>query len=417
MTDSKRREGAARAAAGLALVGAGEGVGQAVSGRGRVAGKVGSQIAPRGMKVVGVPLAATGLVGAARDRRSGPKVDVKELPGQVARRTVEVPRRRRDNTQRAKDTAIATLAGVGGGYLLRRTGSTPGRKIALGTTGSVGSATAALYGRQKGRETRRREERAVNKAMSDAELRRRKAMQSKISITGGTLGLAALGARGAGSKIGLRAAQRAGVKVKNPAATGEKLKDASNLLTTAGAGVGGVGAFNFAAYTQAESKRRRMTTQPVRKDRFLDTHRQHISTSAERGYEHLRRGRNKKAGWAAANAGLTAVNLAGTRRAGTGGKVLGYGLGALTGTNAIREARGAQRWNSKMDKIKAKAYERARTGELGRDRNPDDFAKALVRVRPPGLPFPKGRRRPALRAGSVRRTASGRMVAYRGSYG
>lgn len=100
--------------------------------------------------------------------------------------------------------------------------------------------------------------------MSDAELKRRKKIQGRISQTTSTLGLTGVGigsaALIAGKKPGaLRAVQR-----KVPAArklTPEKLKDAGLYTSLASGGIGGVGGYNFAAYTNAESRKR----QPVRK--------------------------------------------------------------------------------------------------------------------------------------------------------
>lgn len=92
--------------------------------------------------------------------------------------------------------------------------------------------------------------------MSDAEMKRRKKLQSHISIAGGTLGLGALAARGgAGLAGGGKLARLAKVPGGSPKLA-TKLKDLSTGLTTAGAGIGGAGAYNFAAYTNAESRKR-----------------------------------------------------------------------------------------------------------------------------------------------------------------
>lgn len=90
--------------------------------------------------------------------------------------------------------------------------------------------------------------------MSDAEIRRRKKIQGAVSVTTATLGLAALGSRGAGAAVN-RAAK---LKKLSPSAAklGPKLNSASTTLTTTGAGVGGVGGYNFAAYTNAEGRKR-----------------------------------------------------------------------------------------------------------------------------------------------------------------
>lgn len=90
--------------------------------------------------------------------------------------------------------------------------------------------------------------------MSDAEIARRKKLQGNISRTTATLGLAALGTRlaaPAAPKIG-RLTNRASMGVQ----AGRRLHSASGTLTTVGAGVGGAGGYNFAAYTGAEAKRR-----------------------------------------------------------------------------------------------------------------------------------------------------------------
>lgn len=90
---------------------------------------------------------------------------------------------------------------------------------------------------------------------SDASIRRRKKIQGNISIAGGTLGLTALGAKGGSVAL---AGGRAGrlLKVKANHQMSQKLKDASTGLTTLGAGIGGLGAYNFASYTKAEARKR-----------------------------------------------------------------------------------------------------------------------------------------------------------------
>jgi hypothetical protein len=77
---------------------------------------------------------------------------------------------------------------------------------------------------------------------------RQKKAQAAFSLTGGTLGLAALASRGRAAQV----TRRGGAGAFKAA---EKLKDRSTALTTAGAGVGGVGAYNFASYTNAEAKK------------------------------------------------------------------------------------------------------------------------------------------------------------------
>lgn len=95
--------------------------------------------------------------------------------------------------------------------------------------------------------------------LSNAQIAHRKKIQANISLTGGTLGLTALGLRGASAargagKVG-RAVQRLSPITQNAAAS-EKLKDASTGVTVGAGGLSGVGAFNFASYTKAESRKK-----------------------------------------------------------------------------------------------------------------------------------------------------------------
>jgi hypothetical protein len=158
-------------------------------------------------------------------------------------------------------------------------------------------------------------------------------------------------------------------------------------------------------------------------DSFLRSHRNHISPKAEEGYKYLRRGRNEStliAGLSGGLGGLSAVNAAkaiDAKRYGSAAL-----SGAVAGVNAytgVKSAKKAKRWNNKMDKIKAKAYEREKAGVYGAGRDVE-MAKAMWSIRKPtfGSPYPKGlKRAPSMRRGSVRRTASGKMVSFRGSFG
>lgn len=107
--------------------------------------------------------------------------------------------------------------------------------------------------------------------MSDAELRRRKKLQGEISRTTSTLGLGALGVTGAAAlaskKPGaLRAVQKVpGLKHTTP----EKMKDVAINTGLVSGGIGGVGGYNFAAYTGAESKKRKQAV-PVAKRIGMD---------------------------------------------------------------------------------------------------------------------------------------------------
>jgi hypothetical protein len=108
----------------------------------------------------------------------------------------------------------------------------------------------------------------AGRLMSDAEIRRRKKAQGHITQTTSTLGLAGLGVTGAAAL----AARKPGVlkqvqklpKMKN--ATPEKMKDTAINTGIVSGGIGGVGGYNFAAYTNAESRKRK----PVVKSMGMD---------------------------------------------------------------------------------------------------------------------------------------------------
>lgn len=100
----------------------------------------------------------------------------------------------------------------------------------------------------------------MSKQLTEAQIKQRKKIQAYTSIAGGTLGLTALGLRGgsvatAGGRTGRF------LRVKARPALSTKLKDYSTAATTAGAGLGGASAFNFAAYTKAEANKNKRRVQ------------------------------------------------------------------------------------------------------------------------------------------------------------
>jgi hypothetical protein len=109
--------------------------------------------------------------------------------------------------------------------------------------------------------------------MSDAEIKRRKKAQAVSSKATGALGLTALGLTGvAGAKSGaFKRIPTTAAKLKNPKkvmqraknASPDQLKNATVPILATSAGIGGVSSFNFAAYTDAEGRKRKM--QPVGK--------------------------------------------------------------------------------------------------------------------------------------------------------
>lgn len=84
------------------------------------------------------------------------------------------------------------------------------------------------------------------KPMSDAELSRRKKIQAKTSIAGSTLGLTALGLKG------VQVAAKANPRT---ARFSKPISEAATTSAIGGAGIGGVGGYNFAAYTREDARR------------------------------------------------------------------------------------------------------------------------------------------------------------------
>jgi len=102
---------------------------------------------------------------------------------------------------------------------------------------------------------RKKVAKAEKPLMSDAELRRRKKLQGHISRTTSTLGLTGVGLLGTSlalkKKPGLLKAVP-GLKKANP----DKLREGAQNIGLVSGGIGGVGGYNFAAYTNAESRKR-----------------------------------------------------------------------------------------------------------------------------------------------------------------
>jgi hypothetical protein len=87
-------------------------------------------------------------------------------------------------------------------------------------------------------------------AWNDAQLSGHKKAQAKISMATATLGLSALGAKGFGSAIPRL------TKAPKLLALAPKANRAATNLTIGGAGIGGVGGFNFAGIQNTEAKRK-----------------------------------------------------------------------------------------------------------------------------------------------------------------
>lgn len=104
----------------------------------------------------------------------------------------------------------------------------------------------------------------ISKAANDDSLRHKKRVQAGISIGTSSLGLAALGTKGASAALPraaghLRKLNKAPKAIATPEAaktTAQRLDRLSTTLVTGGAGLGGFGGFNFAAIQRQEGKKR-----------------------------------------------------------------------------------------------------------------------------------------------------------------
>ena len=163
------------------------------------------------------------------------------------------------------------------------------------------------------------------KIMSDKEIGQRKHVQSILSRTGGAIGITSLGALALSSPRGLALLNRAkrpiaeGSKIADSVAskaprtaehvkhvsetlgkqpiTREHMKSVSHTANSIGAGLGGIGAFNFASYTSAEAKKKKAQAKPkelVKMDTYFDMpHSEGIAKRMDETLEEI----EKKAGY------------------------------------------------------------------------------------------------------------------------
>ena len=114
----------------------------------------------------------------------------------------------------------------------------------------------------------------AKRAMSDTEIRHRKKVQAGVSQAGGVLGLTALGgtlAASRGGRTALRKIPQLKPHIKAPAPKDpnrDRIQGAVTPVLATSAGLGGLGAFNFAAYTKAESRKRKAAVpkEPMKKN-------------------------------------------------------------------------------------------------------------------------------------------------------
>jgi hypothetical protein len=173
----------------------------------------------------------------------------------------------------------------------------------------------------------------TGRIMSDAEIKRRKRTQGHISQATGALGLAALGGTVAASRGGrntLRKIPALKSKIKPPPPKDpdieDRIKNAVTPVLATSAGLGGAGAFNFASYTNAESRKKKpvVKSMGIEMGYYGEEGRQGVVEKAwtpnastfdsERGRQKRAKGYEAGLGAAAAGAGAGA-GVAGTKAA------------------------------------------------------------------------------------------------------
>lgn len=173
-----------------------------------------------------------------------------------------------------------------------------------------------------------------------------------------------------------------GVKVHTTAIRQLAVHEVPAVRAAAGAAAAGSGVLALRKIGNRKSRK-----VDKRDDRFLRENRERISPKAEAGYEYLRAGRNRYRRNAATSGALSGVNAglavhSAIKRQPVWAGAAGT-LSVVSGMNAYDSAQDAKRWNSKMDKIKARAYQRKADGIYGKGRMGEtmDVAKAF------GLPL------------------------------
>jgi GNAT superfamily N-acetyltransferase len=163
-----------------------------------------------------------------------------------------------------------------------------------------------------------------------------------------------------------------------------------------GAGtVGGAAVYGHARYEENKHPRTfggKYSSKPVAKrdDRFLRGYKERISPDAERGYKHLKQGRNEQAAEAVGSATMTGLGGWLLHHELKHGKVLHKNPGALiaaagtvaSAANARQNAAGARRYHQKIQPIKAKARSRRAQGLYGPGRGlePVDMTSARAKA-------------------------------------
>lgn len=278
------------------------------------------------------------------------------------------------------------------------------------------------------------------------ELAGRKSKGSKLALVGGTLGLAALGART--PELARLAAKTSRTKnlrgLKALAAKEPSATKASNALGIAAIGAGSIGSFNYAAQQKLERKQVQKSIpsegviRGLGKVRVLSQHSKDsfmvLDSRDTRRLVNRNRltftGGKKKAASKVKPASNKQMSLGFEKsddrflrnhsdrispQAESGYRYLREGRNrslkdmAKDPLHSVSHGKKAARWNKKMTKIRSKGFERASMDEYGSGR---EVTKALIPMG--GIRLPR-MRKPALRRSYISRSSSGRQFSVRGT--
>jgi len=174
--------------------------------------------------------------------------------------------------------------------------------------------------------------------MSDAELKKRKRLSANTAIATSTLGLGALGMKGAGA--GLSAIK--GGKFRK---MGGKLSEAANTTAIVSGGIGGASGYNFASVQRAEARKRNMVRKSnpfaeeiAKRDTSWKTIKQHETAAAGERKKQRQASAVTGAGLGVAATPFLANPTAANARK-VGSETKGFLKSVKSGTNAVRSMR------------------------------------------------------------------------------
>lgn len=391
-----------------------------------------AKLGVRGLQVTGIPMAAYGAYNLVKPDKKVPRVNAKDDIARQVARGVTFQDARDDYRRRV---AKRQLTREENEKLVRRKKAGTSLSLAAGT---MGLGALALRSPEVARVVAGRSARLAGRPKVQRLIR----MEPSATKASNTLGIAAIGTGSAGS-FNYASQQRLEAKQVKKGLP-DKMRHAGRMRRVLGYDsrtkqiILDNPADPTTPYRIARGGKKVPMKRPVqgelpfgkRDDRFLRNYRDRISPDAERGYDSLRRQRNKDRAWAVGQTGLAGVNAAGTvaalRARSKPFAVLGAGLTAFSGAQAVKHGRKARAYDrGPMEGIRRKAKSREAEGLYGpgRGKEPVDASskrvgKALVPRIPLARSLPKGlRRTPGIRRAYVARRPGGQMVSVRGGFG